>query len=53
MNSTTAILREMDKNMQNHSVYTYIDSKIVLKKAKRMNITEVRVKVTSVGRELM
>ena len=33
MNSTTAILREMDKNMQNHSVYTYIDSKIVLKKS--------------------
>lgn len=26
MNSKISILGEMDKNMQNHSVYTYIDS---------------------------
>lgn len=26
MNSKMSILREMDKNMQNHSVYSYIDS---------------------------
>lgn len=44
----------MDKNMQNHSVYTYIDSKIIFKKKpKRMNITEVRIKAISLERELI
>lgn len=27
MNSKIPILREVDKNMQNHSVYTHVDSK--------------------------
>lgn len=53
--SKISMLREMDKNMRNDSVYTYMDSKIIFKKKKpkRMNITEGRIKVISVEKELI
>lgn len=44
-------LKEIDRNMQNHSLYTYVDSKIVFRKTREYH--KVRIKVRSVERELI